>query len=74
MGVHNLFSNEVLAEISPQLKQLRLERHISIEELQNATHLSLKVLRRIENGKCLPCSYYRRLLEFYGKKMRIVIE
>lgn len=74
MGVHNLFSNEALAEICPQLKQLRIERRLSIEELSVATHLTLKVLRRMENGKCLPYSYYRKLLKFYGKNMKMVIE
>lgn len=74
MGVHNLFSNEALAKICPQLKQLRIERRLSIEELSVATHLTLKVLRRMENGKCLPYSYYRKLLKFYGKNMKMVIE
>ncbi len=74
MGVHNLFSHEALAEICPQLKQLRIEHQLSIEELSSATHLTLKVLRRMENGKCLPYSYYRKLLKFYGKNMKMVIE
>ncbi|MBQ7632629.1 MAG: hypothetical protein IJS88_00760 [Alphaproteobacteria bacterium] len=72
MCLHNLFSKEVLAEIYPQLIQFRLERQLSLEELQAATHLNLKILKRVEKGKCLPFSCYRRLLKFYGKKMHIV--
>ena len=74
MSTHNLLSKEVLTEICAQFKQLRVEHQLSIEELQAATNLSLKVLKRMENGKCMPFRYYRRLLEFYGKKVRIVIE
>ena len=64
MCPNNLLSKEVLTEICLQLKQLRLEQQLSLEELQEATHLSLKVLRCMENGKCLPFAYYRRLLDF----------
>jgi predicted transcriptional regulator len=67
-----LLSKKVLVDICQQFKRLRLERQISIEDLQTATNLSLKVLKRMESGKCLPFSYYRRLLDFYGKKVRIV--
>jgi type II secretory pathway predicted ATPase ExeA len=74
MSTHNLLSKEVLTEICAQFKQLRVEHQLSIEELQAATNLNLKVLKRMENGKCMPFRYYRRLLEFYGKKVRIVIE
>ncbi len=74
MSTHNLLSKEVLTEICAQFKQLRIEHQLSIEELQVATNLSLKVLKRMENGKCMPFRYYRRLLEFYGKKARVVIE
>jgi hypothetical protein len=74
MSTHNLLSKEVLTEICAQFKQLRIEHQLSIEELQVATNLNLKVLKRMENGKCMPFRYYRRLLEFYGKKVRIVIE
>lgn len=74
MSAHNIISKEILAEISPQLKQLRMNRQLSIEELQAATHISGRLLKRMEDGKCLTFSHFRRLLNFYGKKMRIVIE
>lgn len=74
MGVHGLMSKENLADICPQLKQLRLERGLSIEELQAAAHISRKLLNRIEKNKCLPFSCLKKLLKFYGKKMKIVLE
>ena len=74
MSTRNLLSKKMLEEICTQLKLLRLERQLSIEELQAATNLKLKTLKRMENGKCLPFKYYRRLLDFYGKKAHIVFE
>lgn len=72
MKSHNLLSKEILEDICVQFKQLRAERRLSLDELREATHLSLKILKRMENGKCLPFRYYRRLLDFYGIKARIV--
>ncbi len=74
MSLHNLINKEILAEVCPQLKQLRLEHQLSIEELQAATHINSREIRRIENCKFLTFSHFRRLLDFYGKKMRIVLE
>lgn len=74
MSAHNLINKEILAEICPQLKQFRLNRQMSIEELQAATLISGRLLKRMENSKCLTFSHFRRLLDFYGKKMRIVLE
>ncbi|MBP5216104.1 MAG: helix-turn-helix domain-containing protein [Alphaproteobacteria bacterium] len=74
MSSHNLISKDILSEISPQLQQLRLEQGLTLEELQSATHISAKLLKRMENGKCLPFSYFRRLMQFYGKKIHIIFE
>ena len=48
MNAHSLMSKENLKDICPQLKQLRLERGLSIEELQAAAHISHKLPNRIE--------------------------
>lgn len=74
MSSHNLINKEILAEICPLLKQLRFERQLSIEELHTATHISVREIKRIENGKFLTFSHFRCLLDFYGKKMRVVFE
>ncbi len=74
MSSHNLINKEILAEICPQLKQLRLERNLSTEELQTAVKTSRRSLQRVECNKYLTFSLLRRLLDFYGKKIRIVLE
>ena len=74
MSTFHLINKEIIKEICPQIKQLRLERGLSLEELSDAVHISTKMLKRIENNKCLCYSQLRRLLAFYGKKVRIVFE
>ena len=74
MTTFHLINKEIIKEICPQLKQLRLERCLSLEELSDAVRISGKMLKRIENNKCLCYSQLRRLLDFYGKKVRITFE
>ena len=74
MGAHNFINRETSIEISPQLKQLRLERGLSLEQLQAEIHIGKRTLKRIENGKCLPFIYLRTLCRFYGKKLRVILE
>ena len=40
MSKINLISREAMTEICPQLKQLRLENQLSLEELQDKTSLA----------------------------------
>ncbi len=69
-----LIPKEILPDICPQLKQLRLERELSLKELQEQLHISPRLLKRMEEGKCLVLVHFIKLLNFYGKKVRIVIE
>ncbi len=73
MSKINLISREAMTEICPQLKQLRLENQLSLEELQDKVNIKLRSLKRIENNKGLTYSHLRRLLDFYGKKIRITL-
>ena len=74
MSKRHLVSKEIVAEIGPQLKQLRIKRGLTLEELQTEAHISIHLLKRIETGKCLPYSYMWRLFKFYDVKARIVLE
>ena len=74
MSIPNLISRDILAEICPQFKQLRLNRGISIEELHNAVNISVHSLKRMGQGKRLPYSYFKRLAKFYDVNIHIVLE
>ena len=74
MSVPNLISRDILAKICPQFKQLRINRNLSIEELHNAVNISVHSLKRMEQCKRLPYSYFKRLAKFYGINIHIVLE
>ena len=74
MCAYHLVPKEILPDVCPQLKQLRLERGLSFEELQTALNISPKLLKRMEDGKCLVLIHFIKLLKFYGKKIRITVE
>ena len=71
MSTHSLIDSETALILGPQFKQLRLERNLSLDELQAEIHISKHVLKRIEDGKCLPFNYLRTLCRFYGVKLHI---
>jgi DNA-binding XRE family transcriptional regulator len=74
MSTHSLADTETTTILGPQFKKLRLERNLSLEELQAEIHIGKRTLKRIENGKCLPFIYLRTLCRFYGKKLRVTLE
>ena len=74
MSTHSLVDSETAIMLGPQFKQFRLERGLSLEELQAQIHIGKRTLKRIENGKCLPFIYLRTLCHFYGVKLNITLE
>ena len=74
MSSKNLINKNLMVQLCAQLKQLRLERGLSLEELQEKVHISVRLLQRIEEGKCLPFGYFWRLAAFYEKKVCITME
>ena len=74
MGRRSYFNRGIVEEIGPQLKQMRLEKGLTPEQVQEQIHLSVKLLQRMEEGKCIPYIPLKRLSELYGKKMKIVFE
>ncbi len=74
MSTHSLVDSETAIILGPKFKQLRLERNLSLEDLQAEIRIGKRTLKRIENGKCLPFIYLRTLCRFYGVKLRIILE
>ena len=74
MSTHSLADTETTTILGPQFKKLRLERNLSLEELQAEIHISKRLIKRVEEGKCLPFSYLRTLCRFYGVKLNITLE
>jgi transcriptional regulator with XRE-family HTH domain len=74
MSTHSLVDSETAIILGPKFKQLRLERGLSLEELQAEIHIIKRLIKRVEEGKCLPFSYLRTLCRFYGVKLNITLE
>ena len=74
MSNENLFPKIFIQEVCMQFRQLRLERDLSLEDIANEVHISVRLLQRIDDGKCLPINGLYKLLAFYGKKIRVVLE
>lgn len=74
MGRKSYFNRAIIEEVGPLLKQLRLEKGLTLEQVQEQIHFSAKLLQRMEEGKCIPYMPLKRLSEFYGKQMKIVFE
>jgi hypothetical protein len=65
---------QTLREIGCELWKLRQEKRMYLHTVAYQTKLPERIIEGMENGKFLKYDAFRRLMEFYGKKMRIVFE
>lgn len=65
---------QTLREIGQELWHLRKERGIYLRSAAKQTHIPERVIEGMEIGKFIKYGAFRKLTEFYGKKMRIVLE
>ncbi len=63
-----------LREIGYELWKLRKQRGMYLKSVSVQTKLPERVIEGMEIGKFIQYTAFRRLSEFYGKKMRIVFE
>lgn len=73
MIIENFNIKAVRRALGLELKNVRRERALSQEQLSEAASISTKDINTIEVGKGYLISGFRRLLKFYGKKVRIEI-
>lgn len=65
---------QTIREIGRQLWQIRQEHGMYLHTVAFQTHIPEKVIEGMEIGKFIKYAPFRRLIEFYGKSMRIVFE
>ena len=65
---------QTLREIGLELWKIRQENHMYLHTVAHQTKLPERIIEGMEIGKFLQYNAFRRLMDFYGKKMRIVIE
>lgn len=73
MIIENFNIKAVRRALGLELKNVRRERALSQEQLSEAASISTKDINTIEASKGYLISGFRRLLKFYGKKVRIEI-
>ena len=67
------FREYLLKAIAGDIRKLRTERGMSLADIALMTDLSIEVVNKIENGGFVSYKNYRKLLTFYGKRIRISI-
>ena len=65
---------QTLRAIGYELWKLRTERRMYLRTVAFHTKLPERIIEGMEIGKFLKYNAFRRLIEFYGIKMRIVLE
>ena len=65
---------ETQKEIGMELWKMRRDKHLRLRNVQTQTHIPADVIERIEIGRGLNYGIIRKLITFYGKKMKIVFE
>ena len=67
------FKQKVLKQLGAVLKQLRLERGLSVLEISLQADLSIQSIVSIETGEPVSYDKYKKLLGFYHKTFDIVV-
>lgn len=67
------FRGYLLKAMAGDIRKLRTERGMSLTDIALMTDLSIEVVNKIENGGFVSYKNYRKLLTFYGKRIRISI-
>lgn len=65
---------ETQKQIGMELWKMRREKHLRLRNVQTQTHIPADVIERIEIGRGLNYGIIRKLIAFYGKKMKVVFE
>ena len=75
MAKNGIFLDKQTArEIGQALWQMRTEKHMYLRHVVKATHIPSEVIEGMEIGKFIQYGTIRKLINFYGKKMKITFE
>ena len=75
MSKNGLFLDKQTSyEIGQALWQMRAEKHLYLRHVVKATNIPSDVIEGMELGKFIQYGTIRKLINFYGKTMRIVFE
>ena len=65
---------ESVRQIGRELWRLRREKNLLLQQVEKKSGVPAKIIESLELGRYLQYGYLRKLLAFYGKELRIVLE
>ena len=68
------FRQKILVALGKMLRDLRLERGLTLADIALHADVSVDTIRHIENGTKTGYDKYKSLLSFYHKKFEIVLK
>ena len=69
-----LLDKTSLKQLGCELWRLRREHNLLLRQVEKRTGIPANIIESLELGRFLQYGYYRKLVEFYGKEMHIVLE
>lgn len=71
MTINNKFRNKVKRKIGLALAEMRGKRGLQLKDIMRQTNLDWQVIDKAETGNVCGWPTYRRLLDFYGKEIKV---
>ena len=69
-----LFDAQTKSEIGQALWQARHEKHLYINNVASSTGVPSKIIDGMELGKFMKYGSLRKLMDFYGKQVKVIID
>lgn len=69
-----LFDKQTKKEIGQELWRLRHEKHLYLKNVSSQTHIPCKIIDSMELGKSMKFASLRKLMDFYGKRVKVVLD
>ena len=74
MGKRYLLDKESLKQLSYELWHLRHDKNLLLRQVERRTGVPAEIIASLELGHFMQYGYFRKLMNFYGKEMKICLK
>ncbi len=74
MGKRYLLDKESLKQLSYELWHLRHDKNLLLRQVESRTGVPAEIIESLELGRFMQYGYFRKLMTFYGKEMKICLK
>ena len=74
MGKRYLLDKESLKQLSYELWHLRHDKNLLLRQVESRTGVPAEIIEALELGRFMQYGYFRKLMNFYGKEMKIYLK